>query len=64
MQMIGKVSEFLRYYEADLTYNHKQDGINSLNYFTCGTPCFETEEEAEKYLADLSTTIRLLESNT
>jgi hypothetical protein len=64
MQMIGKVSEFLRYYEADLTYNRQQDGINSLNYVTCGTPYFDTEKEAEKYLADLSTTIQLLENDT
>ena len=64
MQMIGKASEFLRYYEADLTYHHQFDGIESLNYVTCGTPAFNTEKEAEKYLADLSTTIRLLESET
>ena len=64
MQMIGKVTEFLRYYEADLTYNYRQEGVDTLNYSTCGTPEFETGEQAEKYIADLSTTIRLLESNT
>lgn len=64
MQMIGKVSAFLRSYEVDLTYHHQYDGIESLNYVTCGTPSFATEEEAEQYLADLNTTIRLLESNT
>jgi len=64
MQRIGKTEEFLRNYQSDLTYNHKQEGVDSLNNVTCGTPEFETEEEAQKYLADLSTTIRLLESNT
>lgn len=64
MQMIGKVTEFLRYYEADLTFNYQNNGIETLNCVTCGTPEFDTGAEAEKYMADLSTTIRLLESNT
>jgi hypothetical protein len=64
MQMIGKATEFLRYYEADLTYNYRQEGVDTLNYSTCGTPYFDTEKEAEQYLADLSTTIQLLEVTT
>ena len=63
MQMIGKVIDFLRYYEADLTFQQQDDGIHSLNHFTSGTPYFDTEEEAEKYLADLNITIKLMEAS-
>jgi hypothetical protein len=63
MQKIGKVIDFLRSYMADLEYTHGNDGIHSLNHFTSGTPYFDTEEEAEKYLADLNITIKLMEAS-
>jgi hypothetical protein len=62
MQMIGKVAAFLEAYETDLTYHHQSNGIESLNCVTAGTPEFDTDEEAEKYLADLNTTIKLVRS--
>ena len=63
MRMIGKVESFLTAYVADLNYHFNYGGIESLNPFTAGTPCFETEAEAEQYLADLNTTIELVRSD-
>ena len=63
MRMIGKVEEFLLAYHSDLFYHFDYGGVDSLNHFTAGTPCFETEDQAKQYLADLNTTIKLVRSN-
>lgn len=63
MRMIGKVDSFLTAYVADLNYHFDYGGVDSLNHITAGTPCFETEDQAKQYLADLNTTIKLVRSN-
>ena len=50
----AKVLSYLKAYHADLEYQFKQDGFEYMNSVSCGTPCFENDLEAQKYLADLS----------
>ena len=45
---------YLKAYHADLEYQFKQDGFEYMNYVSCGTPCFENDLEAQKYLSDLA----------
>ena len=45
---------YLKAYHADLEYQFKQDGFEYMNSVSCGTPCFENDLEAQKYLADLA----------
>ena len=45
---------YLKAYHADLEYQFKQDGFKYMNSVSCGTPCFENDLEAQKYLADLA----------
>ena len=60
--LIAKVKSFLVNYESDLDYNRHND-LSSLNSFTCGTPYFNTYDEADEYLTDLRTTIELAKGN-
>tara|TARA_R100000541_G_scaffold2842_1_gene9346 strand:- start:431 stop:619 length:189 start_codon:yes stop_codon:yes gene_type:complete len=52
-----KPKDFLNNYYADLEYQFKQNGIESVNYNSAGTPCFETEAECVEYMKDLKTLI-------
>jgi len=52
-----KPKDFLNNYYADLEYQFKQNGIESVNYNSAGTPCFETEPEYVEYMKDLKTLI-------
>ena len=52
---------YLKAYHADLEYQFKQDGFEYMNSVSCGTPCFENDLEAQKYLADLSDFITMKE---
>lgn len=61
MQMIGKMLPFLTAYHGDLEYNFGYT-LDTLNHFTSGTPYFDDEAEAKQYIADLNTTIKILES--
>jgi len=45
---------YLKAYHADLAYQFKQDGFEYVNSASCGTPYFESDEEAQKYLTNLS----------
>ena len=49
-----RLQGYLKAYHADLEYQFKQDGFEYMNSVSCGTPCFENDLEAQKYLADLS----------
>lgn len=49
-----KMLTYLKAYYADLEYQFKQDGFEYMNSASCGTPAHETDERAEKYLADLA----------
>tara|TARA_R110000737_G_scaffold148839_1_gene178296 strand:- start:1 stop:183 length:183 start_codon:yes stop_codon:yes gene_type:complete len=51
---------FLKNYYRDLEYQFKQNGIESVNYNSCGTPEFQTEAEYVAYMKDLKSTIDLL----
>ncbi len=62
MRMVGKVESFLEAYEDDLNY-HRNNGIESLNHYTSGTPYFDTDAAEDEYMADLRTTIELVRSN-
>ena len=55
-----KPKDFLSNYYADLEYQFKQNGIESVNYNTSGTPEFQTEAEYVAYMKDLKSTIDLL----
>ena len=57
----AKVLPYLKAYYADLGYQFTQDGYEYMNSASAGTPCFETDEEAEKYLTDLADFIKKLE---
>ena len=46
--------DYLKAYLADLRYQFKQDGFEYMNSVSCGTPEHETDEDAQKYLADLA----------
>ncbi len=48
-----KPKDFLNNYYADLKYQFKQNGIESVNYNSAGTPCFETEAECVAYMKNL-----------
>ena len=61
MRSVGQVAVFLENYLGDLRY-HLVSGIEGLNYGTACTPYFETDAEAAEYIADLETTIKILES--
>jgi len=45
---------YLKAHHADLAYQFKQDGFEYINSASCGTPCFENDEEAQNYLSNLS----------
>lgn len=47
-------------YAQDLSY-WLDDGLDSLNFFTAGTPYFESVESAEEYIANLRNTANKLE---
>ena len=49
-----RLQGYLKAYHADLEYQFKQDGFEYMNSVSCGTPCFEDDLAAQKYLADLS----------
>ena len=53
--------DYLKAYLADLRYQFTQDGYEYMNSASCGTPCFETDDEAQKYLTDLADFIKKLE---
>lgn len=57
---VMKPTDFLNNYYADLKYQFKQNGIESVNYNSAGTPCFETEPEYVAYMESLKATIDLL----
>ena len=46
--------DYLKAYHADLAYQFKQDGIEYMNSASCGTQEHLTDEDAQKYLADLA----------
>ena len=48
---------FLENYYRDLEYQFKQNGIESVNYNSCGTPEFQTEAEYVAYMKDLKSLI-------
>lgn len=52
-----KPKDFLSNYYADLEYQFKQNGIESVNYNTSGTPEFQTEAECVEYMKDLKSLI-------
>lgn len=56
---------YLKAYYEDLKYqlNHPSYGISFINSGSSGTPEFETEEEAEKYVETLGAFIRDLETD-
>mgnify|MGYP000013874656 FL=1 len=45
---------YLKAYHADLEYQLKQDGFEYMNQASCGTQYHETDEDVQKYLADLA----------
>ena len=57
---VMKPTDFLNNYYADLEYQFKQNGIESVNYNSAGTPCFETEAECVEYMWSLKNAIDLL----
>lgn len=54
------MNNFLENYYEDLEYQYKQNGIDYVNYNSCGTPEFNTDEECVAYMKDLKDTIDLL----
>ena len=53
--------DYLKAYHADLKYQFNQDGIEYMNFASCGTKYHETDEAAQKYLTDLADFIQKLE---
>ena len=56
-----RLQGYLKANHADLEYQFKQDGFEYMNSVSCGTPCFENDLEAQKYLAQLSDFITMKE---
>jgi hypothetical protein len=44
------INEALSNYLADLEYNGRRNDRETLNYFSCGTPYFESDEEMNTYI--------------
>lgn len=51
--------KFLQAYLSDLEY-WTQDGVDSVNHVTCGTPFFENERELDHYIRKLKACINNL----
>ena len=56
-----KIKRFLKNYYADLKYQFDMEGIEYVNYNSCGTDEFHTEAECVAYMEDLKSTVDLLE---
>ena len=59
--------EYLNNYHTDLKFNLYRDGdpvdADALNFFTSGTPFFDTPKEAEEYCEELKRFINKLETS-
>jgi len=58
--MNDKIKTHMLAYALDLSY-WLEEGLDSLNFVTAGTPYFESEEEAEEYITNLYNTANKME---
>ena len=62
-KVMSRIVEYLSAYRDDLQYQFGTDGYEYMNSASCGTPEFENDKEAKKYLEDLNKFIANVEKD-